>query len=163
MAERVQVSSKKLWSDQEVLILRTMFPSASCYECLQALPGRSWSAIQNMGRYLSIERRASVRGVAKCVMCGEVRQVGRSCAKYPGFCRDCADKQRRPNRFKVEAETTDRSLEEMRQAAQRYASADILPEIADLFRLEQTIIQQLEALRIRGNYHGKSLSNREAV
>lgn len=51
MAERVQVSSKKLWSDQEVLILRTMFPSASCYECLQALPGRSWSAIQNMGRY----------------------------------------------------------------------------------------------------------------
>lgn len=100
-----------------------------------------------MGRYLSIERRAAVRGVSKCLCCGEVRQVGRSCAKYPGFCRECADKQRRPNRFKVEAETTDRSLEEMRQAAQRYASADILPEIAELCRVEQTILKQLTALR----------------
>ena len=147
MTERVQVSSKKLWSDQEVLILRTMFPAASCYECLQALPGRSWSAIQNMGQYLGIDRKTTGRGVGKCLKCGEIRQVGRSCAKYPGLCRECAGVSRKLARMRieVEAEATDRSLEEMRQSARKYEQREIMPEIADLCNAELHILKQLTA------------------
>lgn len=49
----------------------------------------------------------------------------------------------------IETETTDRSLEEMRAAAKRYDQCEMLPEIADLCRIEQKILKQLTALRFQ--------------
>ena len=127
------------WREDELEVLRRLYPCGAYSEICAALPNRTINTIKQRAHKLGLHRLQ----VASAILSGEAKE------EYLG-------------------DDGDRSLAELqRQAESRPVPRRILPEIAELCQAERRILQQLDALRQHQQQEQahvkRSLSNRETV
>ena len=164
----------KAWTEEELAIVQEMFATATVAEMMQALPRHPWTGIRAKGKRLGLHREVITkrlpfsRGDGVCTQCHQKAKIVNS-QYVSGLCDPCyrvayarikyerrrSEEKRPPVQFywmggtgaATHAESTDRSLTEMIDAATQRASHKMMPEIADLCKTERRILQQLDALR----------------
>lgn len=124
------------WNDEELELVRQMFPRGQLAELQRRLPHRSLSAIKHQAHVLGLRQQP---GGMPCANIGEVKS-------------------------EVVFEPMDRDIQAMMQAASQKPVKKILPEIADLLKAERRILQQLQHEgKEKSRYVERRVSGRQAV
>lgn len=121
------------WRDEELELVRQMFPRGQLAELQRRLPHRSLSAIKHQAHVLGLRQQP---GGMPCVNIEE-------------------------HESDVTFEPADRDIQAMMQAASQKPVKELLPEIADLLKAERRILQQLQKEKSR--YVECRVSGRQTV